>query len=116
MRKLALKLARYNDARGHLRHLYDRIQAAADKAAEAAELEDLLGQCDQPVSNFADAEQHYNRSIALDSRRVATFDRLARLLRQDLKNPAAADRKIEEMIKANPKSASGPCQPVALPP
>src|SRR5208337_3241412 len=65
----------------------------------------LLGQCDQPESKFAEAERHYRKSIALDSTRVVTFDRLARLFRQDVKNPEAADRAIEEMLKANPKSA-----------
>ena len=103
--ELAIELERHNDARRHLIHLNDAIQTDPDKAAEAAELEDLLGQCEQPESKFAEAERHYRKSIALDSTRVVTFDRLARLLRRDLKNPAAADRAIEEMLKANPKSA-----------
>jgi len=102
---LAIELERPNDARRHLIHLNDAIQADPDKATEAAELEDLLGQCDQPKSKFDEAERHYRKSIALDSTRVVTFDRLARLLRQDMKNPEAADRAIEEMLKANPKSA-----------
>jgi tetratricopeptide (TPR) repeat protein len=102
---LAIELERPNDARRHLIHLNDAIQADPDKATEAAELEDLLGQCDQPESKFDEAERHYRKSIALDSTRVVTFDRLARLLRQDMKNPEAADRAIEEMLKANPKSA-----------
>ena len=103
--QLAIELERPNDARRHLIHLNDAIQADPDKATEAAELEDLLGQCDQPESKFDEAERHYRKSIALDSTRVVTFDRLARLLRQDMKNPEAADRAIEEMLKANPKSA-----------
>ncbi|MGZ3315908.1 MAG: hypothetical protein ACXU95_01270, partial [Isosphaeraceae bacterium] len=102
---LAIELERPNDARRHLIHLNDAIQADPDKATEATELEDLLGQCDQPESKFDEAERHYRKSIALDSTRVVTFDRLARLLRQDMKNPEAADRAIEEMLKANPKSA-----------
>ncbi len=102
---LAIELERPNDARRHLIHLNDAIQADPDKATEAAELEDLLGQCDQPESKFDEAEQHYRKSIALDPTRVVTFDRLARLLRQDVKPPEAADRAIEEMLKANPKSA-----------
>ena len=103
--ELAIELDRHNDARRHLIHLNDAIQADPEKAAEAAELEDLLGQCDQPESKFAEAEHHYRKSIALDPTRVVTFDRLARLFRQDVKQPEAADRAIEEMLKANPKSA-----------
>src|SRR5271157_3129796 len=103
--ELAIELERHNDARRHLIHLNDAIQADPEKAAEAAELEDLLGQCDQSESNFDEAERHYRKSIALDPTRVVTFDRLARLLRQDMKQPEAADRAIEEMLKANPKSA-----------
>jgi len=103
--ELAIELERHNDARRHLIHLNDAIQADPEKAAEAADLEDLLGQCDRPESKFDEAERHYRKSIALDSTRVVTFDRLARLLRQDVKQPEAADRAIEEMLKANPKSA-----------
>src|SRR5271157_1657947 len=103
--ELAIELDRQNDARRHLIHLNNAIQADPEKAAEAAELEDLLGQCDQPESKFAEAERHYRKSIALDPTRVVTFDRLARLFRQDVKQPEAADRAIEEMLKANPKSA-----------
>jgi tetratricopeptide (TPR) repeat protein len=103
--ELAIELERHNDARRHLIHLNEAIQADPEKAAEAAELEDLLGQCDQPESNFDEAERHYRKSIALDPTRVVTFDRLARLLRQDVKQPEAANRAIEEMLKANPKSA-----------
>ena len=103
--ELAIELERHNDARRHLIHLNDAIQADPDKAAEAAELEDLLGQCDRLESKFDEAERHYRKSIALDRTRVVTFDRLGRLLRQDRKNPEAADRAIEEMLKANPKSA-----------
>ena len=103
--ELAIELERHNDARRHLIHLNDAIQADPEKAVEAAELEDLLGQCDQPESKFDEAERHYRKSIAHDPTRVVTFDRLARLLRQDVRNPAAADRVIEEMFKANPKSA-----------
>ncbi len=103
--ELALELERHSEARRHLIQLNEAIQADPEKAAEAAELEDLLGQCDQPESKFDEAEQHYRKSIALDITRVVTFDRLARLLRQERKNPAAADRAIEEMLKANPKSA-----------
>src|SRR5271157_2825290 len=103
--ELAIELDRQNDARRHLIHLNNAIQADPEKAAEAAELEDLLGQCDQPESKFAEAEHHYRKSIALDPTRVVTFDRLARLFRQDVKQPEAADRAIEEMLKANPKSA-----------
>ena len=103
--ELGLELGRYNDSRRHLVRLNKAIQADPEKAAEAAELEDLLGQCDRPESKFAEAEQHFRKSIALDRTRVVTFDRLARLLRQDMKQPEAARRAIEEMLTANPKSA-----------
>ena len=111
--ELAMELERPGDARRHLTHLNNAVQSNPEKAAEAAELEDLLGQCDQPESKFAEAEQHYRRAIALDPTRVVTFDRLARLLRQDMKNPEAADRAIDGMLKANPQGA-GACSPLAL--
>ena len=103
--ELAMDLERRGDARRHLKQLEDSIQADPARAVEVAELEDLLGQCDQGELKPADAEQHLRKAIALDSTRVGAHDRLARLLRQDLKNPVAADQMIEGMLKANPKSA-----------
>ncbi len=73
------------------------------------------GQCDQSESKFAEAEQHYRKAIDLDPTRVVTFDRLARLLRQDLKNPEAADRVIEGMLKRQSQERAGPCPSLALP-
>ncbi len=113
--ELAMELQRNGDARQYLNHLNDSIQADPAKSAEAAELEDLLGQCDQAESRFDEAVPHYRKAIALDSTRVVTFDRLARLLRQDLKNPEAADRVIEGMLNANPKTALAHVSPLALP-
>ena len=103
--ELAMDLDRSGDARRHLKRLNEGIQADPGKAAESAELEDLLGQCDQKESRFAEAEQHYRKAIELDPTRVVAFDRLARLLRHDLKNPDAADRVIEGMSSANHRSA-----------
>ena len=103
--ELAMDLERRGDARRHLKQLEDSIQADPARAVEVAELEDLLGQCDQGELKSAEAEQHFRKAIALDPTRVGAHDRLARLLRQDLKNPVAADQMIEGMLKANPKSA-----------
>ena len=64
--ELAIELDRHNDARRHLIHLNDAIHADPQAATEAAELEDLLGQCDQPESKFDEAERHYRKAIALD--------------------------------------------------
>ena len=103
--ELAMELERPGDARRHLERLENAIQADPAKAGETAELEDLLGQCDRSETKFAEAEQHYRKAISLDPTRVPTFDRLARLLRHDLKNPEAADRVIEGMLERQSQEA-----------
>jgi tetratricopeptide (TPR) repeat protein len=98
---LALELRRYKDAQRHLTNLLEEGQPAF---AERAELEDLLGQCDQGLARYEDAEKWYLQAIAHDPWRVSCYDRLARLRRDELRRNAAADCTIEEMIAKNPKA------------
>ena len=102
---LALELERYSDARRHLKVLHQR--APKDSRAEPAdaELEDLLGRCDRAESKLTEAEDWFRRAIAHGPRQVDSYDRLAGMLRVELRQPEEADRLIESMVKANPKSA-----------
>ena len=104
--ELAIELERHDDALRYLKQLLTMIEDDPKAAPETAELEHLLGQCQQAKSNFDEAERLYRQSIEHDPTRTVTFDRLARLLRQDLRKPDIADREIEAMLAANPGSAS----------
>ena len=74
-------------------------------AGRLRSLEDLLGQCYRGESNFGQAEEQFRKAISHDPARVASYDRLARLLRTDLRQTEAADRLIEQMVEANSNSA-----------
>jgi tetratricopeptide (TPR) repeat protein len=99
------RIQRYQDAIRHLERLHEPIRVDQNRAHEAAELEDLLGQCQQATAKTDQAVQSYKQSIEKDPARVATFDRLARVLHEALKDHDQADRTIDDMMRANPQSA-----------
>jgi len=103
---LALELGRYNDARQHLMNLekVPRDSQGQSAAAERAELEDLLGQCERALTRFEEAENWFDQAVKHDPRRVSCYDRLARLLRTDLRRNQDADGTIKEMVAKNPKA------------
>jgi tetratricopeptide (TPR) repeat protein len=105
---LAIELKRFSDARQLLQVLYKPAAGESPGGAEAAELEDLLGQCDEGESKVGDedAGKWYKAAIKHDRSRVATSFRFAMMLRGDLvKDPGAADQVIAAMVKRNPRSA-----------
>jgi len=103
--EVAMELGRHGDARKHLSALLEEVEADSQKQAEAADLEDLLGQCFRAEAKFDEAEKQFRGSIKHDPTRVATSDRLAHLLRSDLRNRESADEAIEETVAANPIAA-----------
>jgi tetratricopeptide (TPR) repeat protein len=96
---VAIELGRYRDAREHLeRNLL--------KAAPAdGELLTLLGICQEAATQFADAAQSYRAAIHSSPERLATYLRLAELLRRRLEKADEADQRMAAMVDANPKSA-----------
>jgi tetratricopeptide (TPR) repeat protein len=102
---LALELKRYNDARRHLKLLYEGAPKDSRGEAMDPELEKLLGQCDRRESKFPAAERWFRKAIGHDQGLVTGYDQLARMLRQDMKRPEVADQLIEAMVEANPGSA-----------
>jgi tetratricopeptide (TPR) repeat protein len=104
---LALELERYSDARGHFSNLLERASkdsAGRNAAAQCAELEDLLGQCERGLARYDEAERRFVRALEQDPQRVACYDRLARLRRTDLRRTEVADAAIREMVANNPAS------------
>jgi len=103
---LALELGRYKDAQRRLTNLVEKVPRDAQgrpAAAELAELEDLLGQCDRGLTRFEEAEKWFLRALEHDPGRVSCYNRLARLRRTDLRRTEAADSTIQEMVAKNPK-------------
>jgi tetratricopeptide (TPR) repeat protein len=102
---LALDLKRYNDARRHLKLLYERAPKDSRGNPTDPELENLLGQCDRGESKFTDAERWFRTAVAHDPGEVASYDNLARMFRVELKQAETADQLVEAMVEANPRSA-----------
>lgn len=103
---LALELKRFSDARRLLEELYKNVggQGGSADPTQAAELEDLLGQCDVGESQAGSARGFFQKAIAHDPARVPAYVRLARLLRDSYKDAGEADKVIDAMIEANPNS------------
>ncbi len=104
---LALELGRYSDAQRHLTALFEQLPKDSQgqpAAVERAELEDLLGQCERGSTRYEQAEKWFAQALEHDPARVVCYDRLARLLRNDLRRNEAADRTIKAMVAKNLKS------------
>ena len=113
--EIALELEQYPSAR---KQLDDLIKAAEDAKddARAAELQDWLGRCHQGERQFDKAEMAYREALRRNNTRISTSDRLARMLRTDMKSPGPADAAVDEMVRRNPASAQGPGLSLALSP
>src|SRR5207302_342392 len=104
---LALELGRYADAGRYLTKLQAEGQKDSRRqpaAAEQAELEDLLGQCERGLNRHQQANDQFKKALELDPHRVDCYDRLARLLRTDLRRIEAAEATIREMVAKNSKA------------
>lgn len=94
---IAMALGKFSDALVHLRILHEG--APAD-----AELERLMGRCDEAEGRFREAVQAYEAALAHDPEQIDTYLRVAVLARERLNNAKKADATLEAMIKANPKA------------
>jgi tetratricopeptide (TPR) repeat protein len=101
--ELAIALRRPADARAHLERL---LQGQSGNA----ELEDLLGQCEEESKQFDKARTAYETALKHAPTRMGTAFRLARLVRGPL-NPAPdldkandANRVMDALVEAAPDS------------
>lgn len=93
----AIRLGRHTDARDHL-----NIVLAA--FPEDGELEELQARCAAATTQFAEAADWYERALRHAPERVDCYVERARLLRRRLNRPADADRVMDQLAQANPRS------------
>jgi tetratricopeptide (TPR) repeat protein len=94
--ELLVETARWQDASLHLAIL---LRSFPDDG----HLRFLLGTCSEQLGNLSEARDNYQRAIDQGApERLEALQRLASLLRSEFKNPAEADRKIEEMVQSAP--------------
>ena len=73
-------------------------------AAELAELEDLLGQCNRGLVRYEAAEKWFVKALQHDPGRLECYNLLARMRRIELRRIESADGTIKEMVAKNPKA------------
>jgi cellulose synthase operon protein C len=95
--RLAIRLGRHTDARDHLNVLLAAFP-------EDGELEELQARCAVATAQFAEAAEWYDRALRHAPERVDSYVERAQLLRRRLNRPADADRVMEQLLQANPRS------------
>jgi predicted Zn-dependent protease len=113
--RLALDLERYQDAQIHAAALFDKLpkpgKGKLPQQRGDAELEELLGRCQEAVGKFEgdagkfDGAVDYYRAAVKDApTEMLTHFRLARLLRKELRDRKGADKVMDDLVAANPRS------------
>jgi tetratricopeptide (TPR) repeat protein len=99
-----------NGAEGDLKILLDPWERLSEAEREKTSPDDadlmfMRGQCSEAGNNDEDAQIWYQRAIKYHApRSVETYQRLATLLRDRLKQPEEAERTIENMVKSDPEN------------
>jgi tetratricopeptide (TPR) repeat protein len=94
---LAIRLGRHTDARDHLNILLAAFP-------EDSDLQELQARCAAATAQFAEAADWYERALRHDPQRVDSYVERARLLRRRLNRAADADRVMDQLVEANPRS------------
>ncbi len=92
-----IQLGRLRDAIANLQML---IPASTDKA----ELEHMLGWCQEAVGDYAKAAAAFKRTIALEPTRQASYVLLAEMLRDRLDQTDYAGEVMDALVAANGNS------------
>jgi tetratricopeptide (TPR) repeat protein len=93
----ALDLGLFARARAHLEILVRSTPGQGD-------LEELLGQCWEGEGEYARAAQWYEQAVRHRPQQVATYVRLAEVLRGRLEQPRQADQVLERLVRENKNS------------
>ena len=101
---LALEQGRYNDAQRHLTNLLEEGPQRVQGSTGGGRAGGSAGPMRTRVTQYADAEKWFEQAIEHDPRRVACYDRLARLRRADLRRTRGRRRHDHAMVAQNPKA------------
>lgn len=97
--RMAVELRLFTDARDYLEVLQ---QAFPDDA----EVELLLGRCDEAAGQYAKAAAWFRKAIQHDPHRIEAYEALADLTRRHVHDPAKALQVLADMVARNPKSSA----------
>ena len=96
--QIAMELNDHRVAQWHVEYLRKTLPGEG-------ELEYFLGKCYEGGMQFDKAAERYAKAIERGPRQVEAYVRWSSLLRRRLGDPAAADRLMDQLIKANDQSA-----------
>lgn len=91
--------------RRRLREAVTQLQALLPRADNKAELEHILGWCQEALEDYAKAAASFRRAIALDPRRLESYVLLAQVLKERLADEEQAAEVMDRMVAANPAGA-----------
>ncbi len=83
----------------------DDLTILVEKTPNDGELEMWLGQCHQALGDSTNAAAWFTQAIEHAPGQIDSYQRLARLLRQNQADPERADQVMNDLITANEKSA-----------
>lgn len=93
----AIFLGKFSDAMAHLQQLHDALP-------DDAELESLMGRCEERQGRFAEAVKAYETAIRHAPDQIDNYLRVAALFHERLDKADKANATLDAMVKANPKS------------
>ncbi|HVS38160.1 MAG TPA: tetratricopeptide repeat protein, partial [Gemmataceae bacterium] len=102
LRRAAIDLAM---SRGDFGRASDHLTLLAHYQPDDADVQDLLGQCEEALSDWDKAEAAYRKAVGLAPHRIGAYARLARLLRGPLARESDADQMMDDLIAANDRAA-----------
>jgi cellulose synthase operon protein C len=102
-RKLAkmsmmLRWQRFQDAEPHL-------QVLLKESPKDSELLEQMGRCMLGLGRYKEAREALEKSVTANPSQVTAYKQLAEVLRVRLEKPEEADRWMDKLVKANPKSS-----------
>ncbi|MBY0523237.1 MAG: tetratricopeptide repeat protein [Gemmataceae bacterium] len=99
------QLVRLTIAQGRPTDAQDHLNVLMQDFPNDAELEGLQAQCALATAQFARAAEWLAKATQHEPQRVEYYAQLASVLRRRLNRPQEADRVMDQMVAANPRSA-----------
>jgi tetratricopeptide (TPR) repeat protein len=95
--RIALSIGRFSDAKQHLERLLRQ-------SPDDVELLQSMGRCAAGLRRYPEADECYTKALQQAPKNIELTAEYAEFLRRSMEQPALADLRIEEMVRANENS------------
>jgi tetratricopeptide (TPR) repeat protein len=89
---------------GRLGEAIQQLDALAGHWPDPAELSHMIAWCQEARGHYRESAECYRAAIKLDSKRIDSYNLLAEVLSERLRDPEEAQRVLDAMVEANPKA------------